>query len=61
MKVKVVVYECTCERCTHKWTSRVGDPKRCPKCKTPYWNRPRKLKKDEESKEVFPMPLEVAS
>jgi DNA-directed RNA polymerase subunit RPC12/RpoP len=33
-----------CERCGHEWVKREtteGDPVICPKCKSPYWNRPR--------------------
>lgn len=42
--VEVVV--CFCERCPHHWTQRKkeGKPKRCPKCKSPYWDRPRQIK-----------------
>ena len=32
-----------CLRCAHAWTPR-GDgtpPLTCPKCRSPYWNRPR--------------------
>jgi len=33
-----------CERCGHEWVPRNTDekPRVCPKCKTPYWDRPRK-------------------
>jgi len=42
-----------CERCGHEWIPRVnleelksGDIKEtpiiCPKCKSPYWNKPKK-------------------
>lgn len=34
-----------CERCEHEWVPRdkaAPDPKVCPKCKSPYWDRPRK-------------------
>lgn len=31
-----------CERCTHEWVPRYDEPPRvCPKCKSPYWNKPR--------------------
>lgn len=33
-----------CERCGHTWVPRStteGEPVICPKCKSPYWNRPR--------------------
>jgi len=34
-----------CERCGHVWRARTEkDPKVCPKCKSPYWNEPRKRK-----------------
>ena len=40
-----------CERCGYRWGARTGtgyraktDPHTCPKCKTPYWNRPRRAK-----------------
>jgi hypothetical protein len=34
-----------CERCSHEWVPRdsESDPKTCPKCKSPYWDRPRKV------------------
>lgn len=41
MKTMITLWECVCERCGHKWASRVDNPIRCAKCKTPYWNRPR--------------------
>ena len=46
-KVKQTVYLWLCERCGHKWLPREVDmePKRCPNCKSPYWNRPRKAVK----------------
>lgn len=38
-----------CERCGYRWASRNGtgyrdskDPGNCPRCKSPYWNKPRK-------------------
>lgn len=44
-KITVTLY--TCERCEHKWIPREAIagtealPTVCPKCKSPYWNRPR--------------------
>jgi predicted Zn-ribbon and HTH transcriptional regulator len=38
-----------CERCGHEWLSRdalkakASLPEVCPKCKSPYWNTPRKI------------------
>ena len=33
-----------CERCEHKWVPRDhGErPRVCPKCKSPYWDKPKK-------------------
>jgi len=32
-----------CERCKHKWVPRTTrEPKVCPKCKSAYWNEPKK-------------------
>lgn len=40
------VFVMTCSRCGHTWEPRedvaVKAPRVCPKCKSPYWNRPRK-------------------
>jgi hypothetical protein len=33
----------TCLRCDHTWVARTtGRPRCCAKCKSPYWDRPRK-------------------
>jgi len=43
---KIKVLKCTCERCGHKWITRTEEtPKVCPKCKSPYWDVPRKKSK----------------
>lgn len=43
---KILIEGYQCERCAHKWISREGkEPKVCPKCKSPYWNTPKKEKK----------------
>lgn len=33
-----------CERCEHDWVPRDAEvlPMVCPKCKSPYWNTPRR-------------------
>ncbi len=33
-----------CYRCDHEWLPHNKDilPKVCPKCKSPYWDKPRK-------------------
>jgi len=41
-KIKKTVWHWKCERCNHEWAPK-GDaePKFCPNCKSPYWNKPR--------------------
>ena len=43
-KVPITVMGFRCERCGHEWLPRdtMREPKVCPKCKSPYWNIPRK-------------------
>ena len=41
--IKVQGYRCF--RCEHEWVPRKStkaEPRVCPKCKSPYWNKPRK-------------------
>jgi hypothetical protein len=41
---RVQIWGFRCERCGHEWAPREPEqaPTVCPKCKSPYWNRPRK-------------------
>lgn len=56
--VKLVMWGYRCLRCRHEWVPRGVEPPKeegkkppdpeeeprvCPKCKSPYWNRPRKV------------------
>jgi hypothetical protein len=43
-RVPITVMGFRCDRCEHEWIPRetTGEPRVCPKCKSPYWNRPRK-------------------
>ena len=52
---KVTIKKETCLRCNHKWypkpsNGNVKKPMVCPKCKSPYWDTPKKVKKDESKK-----------
>lgn len=41
MKIKKLpTYKCL--RCKHEWIPRQLDPPTCPKCKSAYWNKPKK-------------------
>jgi hypothetical protein len=45
--VPITVLGFRCERCAHEWVPRGGteeEPRVCPKCRSPWWNRPPKAK-----------------
>jgi predicted Zn-ribbon and HTH transcriptional regulator len=44
---KVMLEGYRCERCGHEWRPRnkKEEPKVCPKCKSPYWDKPYKFHK----------------
>jgi len=39
--MKLELKELTCCRCGHKWIPRKPEIVACPKCRSPYWNRPK--------------------
>jgi len=43
-RVPITVMGCRCERCNYEWIPRdlEVEPEACPKCKSPYWNKPKK-------------------
>ena len=43
-RVAITVLGFKCDRCGHEWVARdsAKEPWVCPKCKSPYWNIPRK-------------------
>lgn len=43
-KIPITVMGYRCERCGHEWVPREAEtePRVCPKCKSPYWDRPRR-------------------
>ena len=47
-RVPITVIGCRCERCEYEWIPRDlnVEPEACPKCKSPYWNRPKKHGKE---------------
>lgn len=41
-----------CLRCGKTWIPRKETlPKNCPECNSPYWNKPRRVKKTEPKKD----------
>ena len=49
---KIQVQGCQCERCGHKWVPNNIDeePTICPKCKSAYWDKPRKNGETKDAK-----------
>ena|SRR5437899_381379 len=44
-RVPITIIGYRCERCGHEWIPRANgdeEPKTCPKCRSPHWNRPRR-------------------
>lgn len=43
-RVPITVMGYRCERCSHEWIPKNSEtePSVCPKCHSPYWNKPRK-------------------
>ena len=42
---KIILPTLGCLRCGHKWYPKLERiPVRCPKCGSPYWNKPREVK-----------------
>jgi len=42
-RIKVAAWSFTCERCGYQWVSLAADkPLRCSRCKSPYWDTPRR-------------------
>jgi len=48
-KIKIQGY--LCERCSHQWVPRNKEmPRVCPRCKSPYYDVPRKQKEKKNKK-----------
>ena len=43
-RVPITVMGFRCERCENEWIPRhiEQEPRNCPRCKSPYWNKPRR-------------------
>lgn len=42
--MKIEIHKVQCKRCQHKWVPRIPELRICPKCKSPYFDRPKKSK-----------------
>jgi len=46
MNMRIIITKLKCLRCSWEWYPKSENiPKVCPKCKSPYWNIPKKEKK----------------
>lgn len=50
----------TCKRCGWTWESRTSEPKKCPSCFSPYWNKARVRAVTPKAKPVEPVPPEAS-
>lgn len=60
---KIQLWGYRCERCGHEWLPRekAQEPRVCPKCKTPYWNVPRKATVRQGDARLWPHTAYVAA
>ena len=62
-RVKFEVEGFQCLRCGYKWVPRIFReeelPTICPKCKSPYWNKPRRSEADAALGELGQVKREV--
>ena len=42
----IKIQKMNCKRCNHTWMPRQEEIRICPKCKSPYWDREKKQKKE---------------
>jgi predicted Zn-ribbon and HTH transcriptional regulator len=53
---KVMLEGYRCERCGHEWVPRTKideEPTICPKCKSPYWNKARRVDSTEQARHAM--------
>jgi DNA-directed RNA polymerase subunit RPC12/RpoP len=45
MEQQIILTQKHCLRCLHDWYTKLNrDPLRCPRCNSPYWNKPRVIR-----------------
>lgn len=49
--MKVKIKKLKCKRCDHEWIPRKKEVVVCPECKSPYWNKEKNNKKENEENE----------
>lgn len=42
--MKIEMNKLQCKRCNHEWYPKQPEVRLCPKCKSPYWDRERRIK-----------------
>jgi len=50
--MKIQINKLKCKRCSYEWYPRDPDVRRCPKCKSYYWDRERKAKNMDKRKNI---------
>jgi Zn finger protein HypA/HybF involved in hydrogenase expression len=55
MKIEIIKNGFQCERCNHEWIGRLYKneiPIICPKCKSAYWNKPKRDANNDTTKKL---------
>lgn len=47
--MEIILKHLICKRCDHDWYPRKTEVRICPKCKSPYWDRPKKKGGEDEA------------
>jgi len=47
--MEITIQKLACVRCGHTWVPRKKEVRICPKCKSAYWDRPRRKPKNEKA------------
>lgn len=50
--MKIKLSHINCLRCGHQWIARKTVIKCCPECKSPYWDRERRVPKQNENLKI---------
>ena len=41
--MEIQIQKLKCKRCGHEWVARKPNVRVCPKCKSPYWDKDKKI------------------
>ena len=47
--MRIEIPQLHCNQCEHKWVPRFNEVRVCPKCKSYYWDLPKRIVRKEDS------------